>query len=242
MTISLRDTTAADRPPTIPHVPAPDDPRPPLPSFLRDHLGRQLRAAYEVFVTEAQPRPLLDLAVRLEGVLASAPDAPEFRDALLAALPALRAFATSLTGSPTQADDLVQDTLLRAWQSQHSFTPGTNLNAWLFTILRNQFYTTMRKRKREVEDSDGTAAAQLTALPSQEDGIELREVWTQLGKLPPLQREALLLIATQDLTYEAAAELMGCQTGTVKSRVNRARAALVQALGYEDRLGRTAAL
>ncbi|WP_407520155.1 sigma-70 family RNA polymerase sigma factor [Methylobacterium oryzisoli] len=241
MTISLRHTTPADQHPIAILVPAPNDTRPLLPSYLRDHLGKQLRAAYEALVTEAQPGPLLDLARRLEQVLASEPATPQFRDALLGALPALRAFATSLTGSQTQADDLVQETVLRAWQNQHSFTPGTNLNAWLFTILRNQFYTTMRKRKREVEDSDGTAAAQLTALPSQEDGIELREVWTQLSRLPPLQREALLLIATQGLTYEAAATLMGCQTGTVKSRVNRARAALVQALGYEDRLARTAA-
>lgn len=165
-----------------------------------------------------------------------------FTDEMTASLPALRSFARSLCRQSDMAEDLVQETMVRAWSSRHTFLPGSNFRPWLFTILRNQFYTTMRKRKREVEDSDGTAAAQLTALPSQEDGIELREVWTQLGKLPPLQREALLLIATQDLTYEAAAELMGCQTGTVKSRVNRARAALVQALGYEDRLGRTAAL
>jgi RNA polymerase sigma-70 factor (ECF subfamily) len=227
-------------------VPAPVPPadlRPPLPGYLREHLGKQLRAFYAALVAESQPAALLDLTAKLERVLAERPAAdPRFRDDLLAALPALRAFAVSLTGNVAQADDLVQETLLRAWQKQDRFEPGTNLNAWLFTILRNQFYTTCRKRRREVEDVDGAAAQRLVALPDQEDGIELRDVWDRLGRLPPLQREALLLIATQGLTYEAAARLMGCQVGTVKSRVNRARAALAAALDLEGgRLGRSLA-
>ncbi|WP_407527126.1 sigma-70 family RNA polymerase sigma factor [Methylobacterium oryzisoli] len=222
---------------------SPADLHPPLPGYLREHLGKQLRAFYAALVAEPQPGTHLDLIAKLEGVLAERPVSdPRFRNDLLAALPALRAFAVSLTGNVAQADDLVQETLLRAWQKQDRFEPGTNLNAWLFTILRNQFYTTMRKRKREVEDVDGAAAQRLVALPDQEDGIELRDVWDRLGRLPPLQREALLLIATQGLTYEAAARLMGCQVGTVKSRVNRARAALAAALEIEGgRLGRSLA-
>ncbi|ACL59695.1 RNA polymerase, sigma-24 subunit, ECF subfamily [Methylobacterium nodulans ORS 2060] len=220
----------------------PVDLRPRLPRFVHDHLGTQLRAAYAAFIAEQQPQVLLDLIARLEVALAEPPAAAStFRDDLLAALPALRAFAVSLTANLAQADDLVQETLLRAWQNQHRFEAGTNLKAWLFTILRNQFYSHARKRRREVEDSDGSAAGQLIARPDQEDGLELREVWARLNELPPVQREALLLIATQGLTYEAAADLMGCQVGTVKSRVNRARAALARALGYDGRLGRTAA-
>ena len=106
--------------------------------------------------------------------------------------------------------------------------------AWLCTVLRNQFYTECRKAKREVEDADGTAAAQMIALPAQEHGIALQQVWATLAKLPPLQREALLLVGAQGMTYEAAAEVMGCQAGTMKSRVSRARAFLAGSLGMAD--------
>ncbi|MFE1599781.1 sigma-70 family RNA polymerase sigma factor [Methylobacterium sp. ID0610] len=208
------------------------DPRPRLPRFVHDHLGRHLQAAYAAVIADTQPQTLLDLTARLEAALAGQTEASSrFRDDLLAALPALRGFAVSLTTNLPQADDLVQETMLRAWQNQHQFAAGTNLKAWLFTILRNQFYTHSRRRRREVEDVDGSAAAQLSAPASQEHGVELREVWAQLGKLPAAQREALLLIATHGLTYDAAAALLGCQPGTVKSRVSRARATLVQALG-----------
>ena len=102
--------------------------------------------------------------------------------------------------------------------------------------MRNQFYTECRKAKREVEDADGAEAAQLIELPSQEHGIELQKVWAILAKLPPAQREALLLVAGQGMTYEAAAALLGTQTGTMKSRVSRARAFLADALkASEDR-------
>ena len=106
--------------------------------------------------------------------------------------------------------------------------------AWLCTILRNQFYTDCRKRKRDVEDPDGAAAGKLIALPAQEHGVALQQVWTKLAKLPRLQREALLLIAAQGMTYEAAAAIVGCQVGTMKSRVSRARAYLAGSLGMVD--------
>ncbi len=200
-----------------------------LPTGVRDHLGLQLRAAYEA-VTRAQTPPrLLDLVARLDAALEGPrqDDATAFREGLTETLPGLRAFALSLVGDASRADDLVQETVLRAWARQDLFIPGSNLKAWLCTILRNQFYTECRKRKREIEDVNGAAAAQLTAPAAQEHGSDLQIVWSHIGKLPELQREALLLVGAQGLTYEAAAEVMGCQTGTVKSRVSRARALLV---------------
>ena len=203
-----------------------------LPELVRDHLGRQLQAVYASFTTDEQPQRLLDLIAQLDVALATQDTsaASKFRDDLLASLPDLRSFAMSLVGNSTRADDLVQETLLKAWTSQHRFVPGTNLMAWLFTILRNQFYTECRKRKREVEDAEGAEAAKIITLPSQEHGIELQKVWKILEKLPGAQREALLLVAGQGMTYEAAAELLGTQTGTMKSRVSRARAFLAESL------------
>ena len=209
---------------------------PSLPAPVRDYLGSQLQSFYASIVAEDQPQRLLDLIAQL-GVALDAQDrsaTSEFREELLAALPGLRAFALSLAVSPTRADDLVQETLLKAWANQHRFQAGSNLMAWLCTILRNQFYTECRKAKREVEDADGAAAAQMIALPAQEHGIALQQVWATLAKLPPLQREALLLVGAQGMTYEAAAEVMGCQTGTMKSRVSRARAFLASSLGMAD--------
>ncbi|ACA19028.1 RNA polymerase, sigma-24 subunit, ECF subfamily [Methylobacterium sp. 4-46] len=207
---------------------------PVLPPFLRDDLGGRLRAGYAAFVAEPQPRALLDLVARLEDALARA-EAPRdsFRDELLAAMPALRLFAMTLAADAHQAEDLVQETLLRGWQHQQRFQAGTCLRAWLFTILRNQFYTTCRKRRREVEDADGSAAQRLAVPADQDDGVALRETWEQVGRLPAHQREALLLTALQGLSYEAAARVMGCRVGTAKSRVNRARIALTEALGGE---------
>jgi RNA polymerase sigma-70 factor (ECF subfamily) len=212
------------------------DTRPRLPALLRAFLGRELQAFYASVMAEETPSPLLALIARFEDAIAAldAPATSTFREDLLAALPGLRAFAMSLAVNAARADDLVQETLLKAWQNQHRFQSGTSLNAWLFTILRNQFYSECRKRKREVEDADGTAAARLTSLADQEDRIEVQQVWDKLAKLPPLQREALLLIGMHGMTYEAAAELLGCETGTVKSRVSRARAFLAASLGFTD--------
>ena len=159
---------------------------------------------------------------------------PALRDALLAATPNLRAFAVSLTGSFDRADDLVQDTLLRALSHIDRFERGTNLNAWLFTILRNLFHSEYRKRKREVEDVDGTYAARLKTAPDQGSWLDFQDFRTALAKLPADQREALLLVGAQGFSYEDAAHIMGCAIGTVKSRVNRARMRLAALLSLDN--------
>jgi RNA polymerase sigma-70 factor (ECF subfamily) len=209
-----------------------------LPAPVRDHLGHQLQAFYASILAKAQPQQHLALIAQFDAALMAqgVAVASQFRTDLLAALPDLRAYAGSLTMDPCRADDLVQEALVKAWANQHRFEPNSNLMGWLCTILRNQFYTECRKRKREVEDVDGAAAMQMTAPAAQEHGAELRQVWAMLGKLPPHQREALLLVGAHGMTYEAAADLVGCQVGTVKSRVSRARALLAASLGTGKRI------
>ncbi|WP_163265691.1 sigma-70 family RNA polymerase sigma factor [Chelativorans alearense] len=158
---------------------------------------------------------------------------PSFRNGLLAAVPVLRAFAVSLAKNADRADDLVQETLVKAWDKQDSFQAGTNLKAWLFTILRNEFYSQMRKRKREVEDTDGTMTAQLSVHPSQEGSTDLTDFRKALELLPEDQREAIILVGASGFSYEEAAEICGCAVGTIKSRVSRARARLQEILGIE---------
>ena len=150
-------------------------------------------------------------------------------------MPGLRAFAVSLTKNSVAADDLVQETLLKAWRSRQSFQTGSNLEAWLFTILRNTYYTIHRKRAREVEDVDGTHAAMLNLAPAQEDRLNLQDMQKALEQLPREQREVLLLIVVNDKTYEEAAAIMACKIGTVKSRASRARIRLAELLGYSDK-------
>src|SRR4051812_29751493 len=164
---------------------------------------------------------------------------PEIRAAMLAALPGLRAFALSLTNAREIADDLVQDTLVRALAKIDQFEPGTNMGAWLFTILRNIFYSQCRRAKREIEDPDGSYAARLWAPPEQHGTCAVQDMLRALGKVPTDQREALLLIVAEGLSYEEAAQVCGVAIGTIKSRVNRARRHLAQLPAVEaaDDLG-----
>jgi RNA polymerase sigma-70 factor (ECF subfamily) len=159
---------------------------------------------------------------------------PGVRDAVLAAVPSLRAFAISLCGNVDRADDLVQETMLRALANIHSFQPGTNMQAWLFTILRNLFRSEYRKRRREVEDADGSYAETLKSQPEQTGRVEFEEFRGALAKLPPDQREALILVGASGFSYEEAAEICGCAVGTIKSRVNRARSRLADLLAIES--------
>jgi RNA polymerase sigma-70 factor, ECF subfamily len=159
---------------------------------------------------------------------------PSIRSGLLAAIPSLRAFAMALTNDVSRADDLVQETILRAWQNQDRFEPGSNLGAWLFTILRNLFYSHLRRMKREVADSEGSYAAQLRTAPDQEASVIVKDMWRALGELPPDQREALLLVGAEGMSYDEAARICGVAVGTIKSRVNRARRRLAEHLEIED--------
>jgi RNA polymerase sigma-70 factor (ECF subfamily) len=164
----------------------------------------------------------------------SGPDRGTFKADLLAAVPRLRAFAISLSGHRDRADDLVQETLLKAWEHASSFREGTNLSAWLFTILRNAFITELRKRRREVDDSAGQYAAQLHSPPNQPGHMDLLDFRSGLQKLAVEQREALILVGASGMTYEEAAEICGCAVGTVKSRVHRARVRLGVMLSRTD--------
>lgn len=158
----------------------------------------------------------------------------DLQQLLIAAVPNMRAFANSLCGDPTRADDLVQDTLVKAWTNLASFEKGSNLKAWLFTILRNTYFSDLRKLKREVEDADGAMAERLSVLPEQHGHMDLIDFRKAFGTLSADQKEVLLLVGAEGFSYEEAAEITSAAVGTVKSRVNRARNALTKALGLES--------
>ena len=158
-----------------------------------------------------------------------------FKDDLVAEIPSLRAFATSLCGSVTLADDLVQDALLKAWTHASKFQPGTSLRAWLFTILRNSYYSQYRRRVREVQDSDGVYARDVAVAGNQESHLDLADFRKAMGHLPPEQREVLMLVGASGLTYEETAAICGVEVGTIKSRLSRARAKLTDLLGLEEK-------
>jgi RNA polymerase sigma-70 factor (ECF subfamily) len=159
---------------------------------------------------------------------------PSSRDLILAAVPRLRAFAISLCHNIDRADDLVQETLMRALSHIDSFQPGTNMSAWLFTILRNHFRTEYRKRRREVEDVDGSFGENLESQPNQTSHLEFQELREALAKLPIEQREALILVGASGHSYQEAAKICHCAVGTIKSRLNRARARLSHLLLLES--------
>ena len=155
------------------------------------------------------------------------------REQLVAEIGSLRAFAVSLCGDKERADDLVQETLFKAWNHLESFKEGTNLKAWLFTILRNTYFSERRKRRREVEDADGAYAARLATHAEQYGHMEMQDFRAALTHLPDDQREALILVGAAGFSYEEAAEISSCAVGTIKSRVNRARNRLATVLGLE---------
>ncbi|MFG5381252.1 MULTISPECIES: RNA polymerase sigma factor [unclassified Yoonia] len=160
--------------------------------------------------------------------------APDPRDELVDHLPALRAFAMSLTRNRATADDMMQDTVLKAWSNIDKFTPGTNMRAWLFTILRNNFYTSRRKLNREVADVDDVMSGQLSVKPEHDGRLQMMDFKVAFNQLPDEQREALILVGASGFSYEDAGEMCGVATGTMKSRVNRGRAKLTQLLKLED--------
>ncbi|MCJ2051788.1 sigma-70 family RNA polymerase sigma factor [Methylobacterium sp. J-070] len=225
-------TEAAELPERAKEVTGASEPL--LSNEIQRHLGNLLVAAYAQDDAELSATSCFaDLLAKLDaalGEVASRDDA-EFKKLLVTIVPALRRFAVSLARDPTAADDLVQDTLFRAWRSRARFEQGTNFEAWTFTILRNQFYTHQRKH-REVQDEDGSRTARLASLPDQGGRLDLQDMRAALDRLAPTMREALVLVAIENLTYEEAAAVMNCQLGTVKSRVWRAREQLARMLGY----------
>jgi RNA polymerase sigma-70 factor, ECF subfamily len=160
--------------------------------------------------------------------------ASSWREEVVALIPALRAFAWSLSHNGSDADDLVQDTLIKAWTNKDKFEPGTNLRAWMFTILRNTYYTHVLRRRREVRDEQGEYAGALKSAPTQDWTVAMRALQIGLQQLPPEHREALILVGAAGLSYEEAAEICGCALGTIKSRVNQARARLLKIMDADD--------
>lgn len=149
-----------------------------------------------------------------------------FRQELTELIPHLRAFARSLCGNATLADDVAQDAMLKAWKARDKFKPGSNLKAWTFTILRNQFYSIKRRSWRATSLDQEVAEQTIMANSDQEKVVELNELRRGLDSLKEDQREALILIGASGLSYEEAAEICGCAVGTIKSRVSRARKSL----------------
>ncbi len=152
------------------------------------------------------------------------------RDELVTHLGALRAFGLSLCRNGTLADDLVQETVMKAWRSIDKFEVGTNMRAWLFTILRNTYYTSYTKSRREVADVDGVLSGNLSVKPEHDGKLAYNDFMHAFEKLPDDQREALTLVGASGFAYHEAAEMCGVATGTMKSRVNRARQKLVELL------------
>ena len=191
--------------------------------------GRSPRPA-----AQAEGEHRQDAAGRAPQPADAARAAADPRDELVGHLPAMRAFALSLTRNASQADDLVQDTVVKAWSHFDRFAPGTNLRAWLFTILRNTFYSTRRRTVREVSDSDGALVGALAEKPEHDGRLQYADFVRAFQQLPDEQREALALVGALGHSYEEAAEMTGVAVGTVKSRANRARARLAQILNLNE--------
>ncbi|HEY3798953.1 MAG TPA: sigma-70 family RNA polymerase sigma factor [Caulobacteraceae bacterium] len=157
-----------------------------------------------------------------------------FRRELVALIPHLRAFARTLCGDPTGADDLAQDAMMKAWDARQSFEMGTNMKAWTFMILRNQFYSEKRRSWRQTQLDQEVAERTLVAVDDPEAPVALDELRQGLAMLPAEQREALILIGAGGFAYEEAAVICDCAVGTVKSRVSRARRALQEIMVRGD--------
>ncbi len=207
-------------------------------AHLQGQLGDRLRQYYPE-VVEIDPRsPLGAVLGHLSAILGGAeidrhvPGA--FRDDLIGLVPRLRRYALSLTFDANEADDLVQFTLLKAWEHRGRFRAGTSLVAWLFTILRNGFINGRRKHRRDVPNPDRVHPAALAEPAGQGHALGLRPLQVAIDRLEPAHREALVLVAVEGLPYDAAAAVIGCPADIVKSRVSRARDRLTQDLATSD--------
>ncbi len=180
-----------------------------------------LQEAYNM--TQTPQTPLTDSRASEDAPVL---DEAQFREDLAALIPHLRAFARSLCGNATLADDVAQDALLKAWKARDKFKPGTNLKAWCFTILRNQFYSIKRRSWRATSLEPEVAEQTIVANSNPEQSVHLNELRRGLDMLKEDQREAIILVGASGLSYEEAAEICDCAVGTIKSRVSRARKAL----------------
>lgn len=142
----------------------------------------------------------------------------------------LLAYGVSLTRRHNTAEDLVQETMIKAWKKQESFEPGTNMKAWLFTILRNEFYSQMRKRGREIQDTDGAFTERMSVHASQHGHMDMLDLNAAIALLPIDQQKAIMMVGASGFEYEEAAKKAGCAVGTMKSRVSRARTMLKKLL------------
>ena len=155
-------------------------------------------------------------------------------DEMVSLVPQLHTFARSLCRDGVRADDLVQEALLRAFNNIQRFKPGTNLKAWLFTIVRNEHYSQLRRRKFEAHDIPGDALPEPSVPPDHDGELELRDLNRALASLSPGQRAALILVSASGFSYDEAASICGCAVGTIKSRVNRARTRLADLLAIDS--------
>ena len=160
---------------------------------------------------------------------------PDLRRQIGALLPDLRAFARFLARDRSLADDVVQDAVVRALAALHQFQPGTNLKAWLFAIVRNTFYEQVRRSKREAAAMEASVADEEGTAPGQEHRTAITDLQQLIWTLPPLLREALILVGAQELSHEEAAEICGVPIGTMKARLSRARVALAQAVQRSEK-------
>lgn len=154
----------------------------------------------------------------------------EFRSLLGGVIPHLRAYGRSLSGNPDMADDLTQDTMVKAWASRDRFERGTSIKAWTFVILRNTFLSQMRRNKFRGEYDEATIERTLSTPALQEGSTEMSDLQRGLMELSQDQREALILVGAGGMSYEEAASICNCALGTMKSRVSRARASLEEIL------------
>ncbi|MFM5929278.1 MAG: sigma-70 family RNA polymerase sigma factor [Novosphingobium sp.] len=168
--------------------------------------------------------------VASEAEVAPALSDSEFHSALTRIAPHLRGFARSLCGCPDRADDLAQEAMLKAWSARGSYRAGTNFKAWMFTILRNQFYSETRRARFTGEYDEEMAERTLRTKGGQEECLELADVVRALSEMPETYRDALILAAIGDFSYEEISEICGIALGTVKSRICRARAMLASTI------------
>ena len=200
---------------------------------LEENIGAMLRTAFGADDTTL-PEAFIDLLNRLTVSTTGDARAPsglsdaQFKAELTQVIPRLRAFARSLARDETLADDLVQDTMMRAWNARDRFQQGTSFKSWTFTILRNSFLSSLRRKKFTAEWNEETMADKFTAAADQDRHINIADVQRALYKLPEVQRHALILVGAEQMTYEEAAEVCAVPLGTIKSRVNRGRATLAR--------------